>query len=192
MHLAGRFRSPRMTQITPELIQQAKSGQEAALAAVLAHMMPVIRSHAAAAVCPGLDLDDAVQEGIIGLFAAIRSYRSNEGTSFGTYAGRCVQNAIRTARRAAGRKKHGPLNQSVPLNEEDAAPGPEEIAIQNEQLQDTLQNIQTRLSAFEQAVLELFLNGYSYEQIGQALGRNPKSVENALSRLRRKLKEQRT
>ena len=173
-----------MTQITPELLQQAKAGQEAALAAVLAHMMPVIRSHAAAGVCPGLDLDDAVQEGIIGLFAAIRSYRPGEGAS-------CIQNAIRTARRAAGRKKHGPLNQSVPLSEEDTTPGPEELAIQNEQLQDTLQTIQTRLSPFEQEVLELFLSGCSYEQIAQALGRSPKSVENALSRLRRKLKEAR-
>ena len=179
-----------MTQITPELLQQAKAGQEAALAAVLAHMMPVIRSHAAAGVCPGLDLDDAVQEGIIGLFAAIRSYRPGEGASFGTYAGRCIQNAIRTARRAAGRKKHGPLNQSVPLSEE-TPPRPEELAIQNEQLQDTLQTIQTRLSPFEQEVLELFLSGCSYEQIAQALGRSPKSVENALSRLRRKLKEAR-
>lgn len=180
-----------MTQITPELLQQAKAGQEAALAAVLAHMMPVIRSHAAAGVCPGLDLDDAVQEGIIGLFAVIRSYRPGEGASFGTYAGRCIQNAIRTARRAAGRKKHGPLNQSVPLSEEDTTPGPEELAIQNEQLQDTLQTIQTRLSPFEQEVLELFLSGCNYEQIAQALGRSPKSVENALSRLRRKLKEAR-
>lgn len=180
-----------MAHITPELIQKAKDGEESALAAVLAHMMPTIRSHAVDGVCPGMDLDDAVQEGIIGLFAAIRGYRADEGAAFGTYASRCVQNAIRTARRTAGRKKHGPLNQSVPLSEEDAAPGPEELAIQNEQLQDTLQTIQTRLSPLEQEVLELFLSGCSYEQIAQILGRSPKSVENALSRLRRKLKDSR-
>lgn len=178
-----------MAKITQQLLLQAQEGQEVATAGILAHMMPVIRYRAAGGVCPGLDFDDAVQEGIIGLFHAIKSYSSAKGVSFESYASTCIQNAVISAQRAAGRKKHGPLNQSVPLEDVHQIPGPEELTIQNEQLQDTLNVIHTQLSELEQGVLELFLDGYSYEQIAQALNRTPKTVENALFRLRRKLKQ---
>ncbi len=180
-----------MSKITPELLRRAKAGQEAAVAGVLAQMMPAIRSRAADHVCPGMEFDDAVQEGIIGLFGAIKTYDPGRAASFETYAAACIQNAILSARRAAGRKKHGPLNQSVPLEDVHPTPGPEELAIQNERLQDTLDAIQSQLSDLERSVLELFLEGLSYEQIAKTLGRTPKTVENALTRLRRKLKKSR-
>lgn len=180
-----------MPHLTPSILAQAKAGQETAIAAVLAHMMPTLRHAAAQGVCPGLEYDDAVQEGIIGLFNAVKTYDSAKGAAFETYASTCIQNAVIAAQRAAGRKKHGPLNQSVPLQEAHLAPGPEETIIRNEQMESTLQAIHTRLSGFEQEVLALFINGNSYEQIAQQLGRTPKAVENALFRLRRKLRQAR-
>lgn len=178
-----------MPHLTPQLLQQAQAGQEAAVAAVLAQMMPALRRLAAQGVCPGLEYDDAVQEGIIGLFRAVKTFDAAKGAAFETYASTCMQNAVIAAQRAAGRKKHGPLNQSVPLQENHSSPGPEEIAIRNEQMSATFRAIHTRLSGFEQEVLALFLDGNSYEQIARQLGRDSKAIENALFRLRRKLRQ---
>ena len=92
------------------------------------------------------------------------------------------------ARRAAGRKKNAPLNQSLPLEDASPAPGPEELAIHREQPRATVADIQTRLSPFEREVLAAHLAGGSYRQIAWQLGCTPKAVENALARLRRKLR----
>lgn len=176
------------TSITPAQLQAARNGDETALAAILAREMPVIRRMARKAVRPGLDFDDAVQEGIIGLFSAIENYEENREVNFGTYAGVCVHNAILSARKAAGRKKHAPLNYSVPIPENQSTPGPEESAIASEQLALAMELARTRLSALEMTVLALHLEGLSYEQIAHTLGRTTKAVENALVRARRKLK----
>lgn len=107
-------------------------------------MMPAIRKGAAAAAAPGLDFDDAVQEGLIGLFHAVRSYRADKKVPFTAYAAACIANAQQDARRSATRKKHAPLNNSVPLPENSAAPGPEELAIANERCAAVLERINTR------------------------------------------------
>lgn len=180
-----------MPKFTPEILKKAQQGDETAVACVLAHMMPAIRRRALNSVCPGLESEDAVQEGIIGLFAAVKAYSFKKEVPFEAYAVACIQNAITTAQRAASRKKHGPLNQSVPLQDTHAAPSPEELAIQNEQFRDTMGNIQSQLSTFEYDVLALFLEGYRYDQIAGMLHRTPKAVENALFRLRKKLKQNR-
>ena len=104
-------------QMDDELLQQAQAGEESAIAALITAMMPAIRKGATAVAAPGLDFDDAVQEGLIGLFGL---------------AAACIANAQQDARRSATRKKHAPLNNSVPLPENSAAPGPEELAIANE------------------------------------------------------------
>ena len=119
-------------QMDDELLQQAQAGEESAIAALITAMMPAIRKGAAAAAAPGLDFDDAVQEGMIGLFHAVRSYRADKKVPFTAYAAACIANAQQDARRSATRKKHAPLNNSVPLPENSAAPGPEELAIANE------------------------------------------------------------
>ena len=98
-------------------IEQARNGDEQAIAGLIARQMPQIRSLAAKAVRPGLDFDDAVQEGIIGLFSALETFDAQKGAAFATYANVCVQNAIVSAVRAAGRSKHAPLNTSVPYTE---------------------------------------------------------------------------
>ena len=170
------------TEVTNSQICQAARGDETALAAVIARMLPSIRAEAVKAVCPGLEAEDAVQEGLIALLRAVQSYRAGQGP-FEPYARRCIANAIRDARRAAGRKKHQLLNESVELEQH-----PEEIAIRNEEYHLAMHNIHTRLSAFEKQVLLLFLDGYSYAAIAQKLAKPAKAVENAMVRVRRKLK----
>lgn len=104
-------------QMDDELLQQAQAGEESAIAALITAMMPAIRKGAAAVAAPGLDFDDAVQEGLIGLFHAVRSYRADKKVPFTAYAAACIANAQQDARRSATRKKHAPLNNSVPLPE---------------------------------------------------------------------------
>lgn len=176
------------TKVTNSQICQAARGDETALAAVIARMLPSIRAEAVKAVCPGLEAEDAVQEGLIALLRAVQSYRAGQGP-FEPYARRCIANAIRDARRAAGRKKHQLLNESVELEQQPASgQDPEEIAIRNEEYHLAMHNIHTRLSAFEKQVLLLFLDGYSYAAIAQKLAKPAKAVENAMVRVRRKLK----
>lgn len=97
-------------QMDDELLQQAQAGEESAIAALITAMMPAIRKGAAAVAAPGLDFDDAVQEGLIGLFHAVRSYRADKKVPFTAYAAACIANAQQDARRSATRKKHAPLN----------------------------------------------------------------------------------
>lgn len=171
-------------------IERAKNGDDAALAAIISKKMPVIRLYAHRAGRPGLDFDDAVQEGLIGLFNAINSYNTKGGASFATYSSSCIQNAIYSASRAAGRQKHAPLDNSVPLDQthRHAAPTPEEQAIANEQVALTLEKARATLSVYEKAVLGLAMEGYSNAHIAKALGKNTKSIENALLRARNKLR----
>ena len=169
-------------------IEQVKQGDEQALAAIIAKQMPMIRALAARAVCPGLDFDDAVQEGIIALFSAIESFDDTKGASFQTYANVCVQNAVNSAAKAVGRNKHAPLNTFVPLDETEAVQGPEELLLQSERYQLTVQNITQRLSELERQVLRLFLENQSYAAIAKRLSITEKAVGNALQRVRAKLK----
>ena len=151
-------------------------------------MMPAIRKGAAAAAAPGLDFDDAVQEGLIGLFHAVRSYRADKKVPFTAYAAACIANAQQDARRSATRKKHAPLNNSVPLPENSAAPGPEELAIANERCAAVLERINTQLSPLERGSLLASLEGHTAAQTAQLLHCTPKAVENALMRARKKLR----
>ena len=158
------------------------------LAALITAMMPAIRKGAAAVAAPGLDFDDAVQEGLIGLFHAVRSYRADKKVPFTAYAAACIANAQQDARRSATRKKHAPLNNSVPLPENSAAPGPEELAIANERCAAVLERINTQLSPLERGSLLASLEGHTAAQTAQLLHCTPKAVENALMRARKKLR----
>ncbi len=169
-----------------------RKGDEQAIAGLIAREMPAIRAAAARSICPGLEFDDAVQEGIIALFSAIGTYDEGRGASFSTYAAACVQNGIISARRAAGRQKHAPLNQSVSMEEADGIPGPEQTPEQaaeaNERFSRTMEGIATRLSTLERQVLLLFLDGASYSAIARRLQVPEKAVDNALQRVRAKLR----
>ena len=115
-------------QMDDELLQQAQAGEESAIAALITAMMPAIRKGAAAVAAPGLDFDDAVQEGLIGLFHAVRSYRADKKVPFTAYAAACIANAQQDARRSATRKKHAPLNNSVHAGDRKSLPLPTSAA----------------------------------------------------------------
>ncbi len=176
--------------LTREL-RRAKAGDEQALAALITRQMPLIRAIAARSVGPGLEFEDAVQEGLIALFFAMESYEEGRGAAFSTYASVCIQNAARDAARKAGRRKHAPLNSSVPLDDADGVPlgeGPAEAAEAREQYSETMQELETRLSLLEKQVLSLFLDGQPYSAIARRLAITEKAVDNALQRVRAKLK----
>lgn len=174
--------------ITPAQLQLARLGDETTQAAVITHFMPVIRRMASANAVQGLEREDAEQEGLIALFHAIDTYREGSAASFTTYAITCIRNGIADARIRAGRKKHQPLNQSVPLDEAQTTPSPEEQAVSREEYRTTVRLIRTGLSCVERQVLLLYLDGASYQAIARTLGISAKAVDNALRRVRTKLK----
>lgn len=179
-----------MQPVNEELLQAAQAGQETAIAALIARLMPVIRKGARDNRAPGLEFEDAVQEGLIGLFGAVRSYEAAKGP-FVPYAAACIVHAQQDARRAATRLKHAPLNESVPLTEDGPVPGqpdPAEQAIASETCARVLARIDTLLSPLERAALLASLDGCTAVQTACAVHRSPKSVENALARARRKLR----
>ena len=180
------------TLIEQDLPARAQQGDENALAALIARMMPAIRKGAAEYTAPGLDFEDAVQEGLIGLFHAVRGFDPATGQTFTAYAAASIRHAQQDARKAALRKKHAPLNFSVPLPDAeeptDTRPGPEELVLSGEQYADTLRRVQTELSDLERRVLMAGLEGKTPAQTAQALGLPAKNVANALARARRKLR----
>lgn len=139
----------------------------------------------------GLDHDDFTQEGFIGLLDAIRGFDPERGVSFKTFASVCIRNRLNKQLAAVQAKKHSALNQSIPLDEMSAAEtsgNPEMLLLQKEKQLEVNQQIKALLSSFEKETLLLYLEGYSYENISSKLGVTRKSVDNALVRIRKKLK----
>lgn len=142
----------------------------------------------------GGDSEDLIQEGMIGLLSAIRSFRPEEGTAFRTYAEICIRNRIHTAVKMAARGKHSPLNGSISIDspvfqesgESSPAEDPENMLIGREERRARMRLLREKLSTFEKTVLELYLNGLSCREIALQTARSPKSVDNAIQRIRRK------
>ncbi len=178
--------------ITPQLLELARRGDETAQAAIITRLLPGIRRVAADSTVPGLEREDAEQEGLIALFRAIESYRPQEEVTFETYAMCCVRNGITDARLRAGRKKHQPLNHSLPLEDSaPAIPGPEQQAVDREQYHATVRILRSGLTPTERRVLLLRLDGGDYRTIARKLNISVKAVDNALTRVRAKLKNRR-
>ena len=157
----------------------------------------------------GADSDDLIQEGMIGLFKAVRDFDSGRDASFFTFADLCISRQMYTAVQASRRQKHIPLNTYISLyatarenageNEEDAVlvnilarqseQSPEEMVIDRENLEQLEKIIEKELSGFEKQVLDLYLTGMRYTQIAKVLGRDEKSTDNALQRIKNKLKK---
>ena len=143
--------------------------------------------------------------GMVGLLAAIREYDSSKAAVFRTYAEVCIKNRLFSVIKAAARDKHTPLNNSVsfetPLFSGNGdrfayhAPGrqvedPEEIFLSRESFRERMETLMGQLSGFEASVLRLYLNGLSYSEIAAEVNKSPKSVDNAVQRIRRKLAQQ--
>ena len=150
----------------------------------------------------GAGNEDIIQEGMIGLFKAVRDFSSERGVSFKTFADVCVTRQIITAVKNANRQKHAPLNFYVSLNKPafdnddsgigdliacDRTSNPEDIIISKENADKFGAEMNRILSQFELLVLSLYLQGYSYTDIAKAIGKDSKSVDNALQRIKKKI-----
>lgn len=143
----------------------------------------------------GADQEDLIQEGMIGLHKAIRSYRPDSDATFATFAALCIKTQVLTAIKNASRKKHSPLNSYISIDHStdqttditDNTTNPEKILITREDMASLEYIVATALSPKESAILTHFLAGHTYAQIAAALSTTPKSVDNALYRIRRKV-----
>jgi len=147
----------------------------------------------------GGDSEDLIQEGMLGLLSAIRTYDPNKGTKFSTYAEYCIRRRIYNAIKLASGNKHTPLNSYISLEssqlEENSAPStyhlrvPEDFVIAREQAGEVEKLLYGALSKFESSVLELFLEGTTYKEMAAKLGKSDKSIDNAVQRIRKKLSQ---
>ena len=193
----------RFDQLTDEeIVALAQSNDDAALTYLLDKYKNFVRSKARSYFLIGADHEDIVQEGMIGLFKAIRDFKPTRLSSFRAFAELCVKRQIITAIKTATRQKHFPLNSYVSLNKplydeesdrtlldviEGRVTNPEDLFISQEELERIQNEISTTLSPLEQQVLAAFLNGKSYQEIAEMLDRHVKSIDNALQRVKRKL-----
>ena len=192
-----------------ELILRLRDGEEAITDYIMDKYKNMVRSKAKSMYILGADREDLIQEGMIGLFKAVRDYDTGRDASFFTFADLCVSRQIYTAIQAAGRQKHMPLNTYVSLYA-DGADGedglreaergllestasrleqnPEELLIDRENVKRLEEVMEKELSSFEKQVLDLYLTGMKYSQIARVLGKDDKSTDNALQRIKAKLK----
>ena len=151
----------------------------------------------------GGDSEDLTQEGMVGLMNAVREFDASKEASFRTFAEICIRNRLYSVLRAAARDKHAPLNQSVPLdtpffdsNSYTSGPrnlaqrNPEDDLIDREHTKSLLSGVRKQLSEFEAKILGYYLDGLSCREIAQTVGKSPKSVDNAVQRIRRKVAQQ--
>lgn len=185
------------------LVAIARTGDNQPMEILLNRYKALVRQKASALYILGADSDDVIQEGMIGLFKAIRDYKPDLGASFATFANRCISAQITDAVRQASRQKHRPLNESISLQNllypEDSdrlAPAhdipspkddPEQHLLSQEESDQLLDYLNVQLTELERQVIRLFMLGHSYRSIASELHCSPKRVDNALTRIRRKL-----
>lgn len=190
-----------------ELIVRLRDGERQITDYIMDKYKNLVRSKAGSMYILGADRDDLIQEGMIGLFKAIRDYDSGRDASFFTFADLCISRQMYTAVQAAGRQKHAPLNTYISLyadvgeksDSEDmelihslisqAEKNPEDLLIDKENVEHLEKMIERELSSFEKQVLDLYLTGMKYTQIAKVLGKDEKSTDNALQRIKAKLKK---
>jgi len=186
------------------LIALAKQGDATAYDRIVRRYYGFVRLKASSYFLTGGDSDDLIQEGLVGLYKAVRDYRTDRESSFRNFAELCITRQIITAVKTATRNKHMPLNQyvsfsSTPATAMDGEPTLDEIipgptvhdpvnqVISSEEIQSLVACLSTALSELESRVLSLYLDGNSYEQIGERIGCDTKTVDNALQRVKRKV-----
>lgn len=183
-----------------ELISRFKNGESEILDYLMEKYKNMVRKKARTMFLIGGENDDLIQEGMIGLFKAVRDYQPDRDAAFQTFASICVDRQIYNAIQSSNRQKHQPLNSYISLSEQDGeneehlednwGENPESIIIDQENVQDLEQEITATLSPMENQVLEYYLAGNGYGEIAQIMGKTPKSIDNALQRIRIKIREQ--
>jgi RNA polymerase sporulation-specific sigma factor len=190
-----------------DLILAAQAGDERASCVLVTKYRSFVRCKARSYFLAGADRDDVVQEGMIGLYKAIRDFRPERQTSFRSFAELCVTRQLITAIKTASRQKHTPLNTYVSLHRPAAAEDegdrvlsdilaarevcdPAEVVISAWEAASIKEGFVGALSGFESDVLRLYVDGSSYSEIADQLGRHSKAVDNALQRVKRKVELQ--
>ena len=193
-----------MEKTDEELLQESRNGSTEAEELLLKRYTVVVKREVRFLFLVGAETEDLMQEAMIGLIKAIREFNPEEKASFHTYATSCIRNQIRSAIRAANRKKHQPLNEYLSFyTDSEEIDGqtllqrftsgreadPEQILIRKEEQKEQDERIRTSLSPMERKVALYYLEGMSYARIAEQLGKSERSVNNALTRIRRKLKQ---
>ena len=186
------------------LVALAKRGSADAYERLIKRYRGFVRLKASSYFLLGGDSEDLIQEGLVGLYKAIRDFRTDRESSFRNFAELCITRQIITAVKTASRNKHAPLNQYISFAQSPAASGeavttledilpgpisdqPAERVIASEELSALVSCLSSVLSELESGVLSLYLDGHSYEQIGERLECDTKTVDNALQRVKRKV-----
>jgi RNA polymerase sporulation-specific sigma factor len=186
------------------LVLRARNGDDAALDALIRRYTGFVRLKASSYFLAGGESDDLIQEGLVGLYKAVRDFRVDKETSFRSFAELCITRQIITAIKAATRFKHQPLNGYVSFSQTpagqddsdctlgDALPGPgvddpAVCVISTEELQSLVFALGTGLSPLESDALRLYMEGLSYEEMSEELGCDTKTIDNALQRVKRKV-----
>jgi RNA polymerase sporulation-specific sigma factor len=190
-----------------QLVIRARSGDSRSMDTLIRRYTGFVRLKASSYFLAGGDSEDLIQEGLIGLYKAVRDFRSDKETSFRSFAELCITRQIITAIKTATRFKHAPLNQYVsfsqtPAGQEsegdctlgDALPGsmvdePSIVVISTEELQSLVFCLGTGLSKLEADALRLYLEGWSYEEMADELSVDTKTIDNALQRVKRKIQQ---
>lgn len=185
-----------------ELIEKAQNGDENAIEKLLSSFKPLVNKIARSYFLTGGDIEDLVQEGMIGLYKAIKTFKKGKTASFMTYAGTCVKNQIQTAVRIASSEKNMVLSTALPIDSKESfddeeeeieivlpspLPKPDEKVENKENFETITKQIVKSLSQLELKILISYLKGYNYSEIAQQNNISKKSVDNALSRIKNKL-----
>ena len=184
-----------------KLCELTHSGDRNAEEILVSRYTRLVRQLARPFYLAGGDSDDLIQEGMIGLIYGVREYDSQRAAAFRTFAETCIRNRLYSAVRAASRDKHTPLNQSIPLEipffdsrttssigtPQISQVNPEDLIIGREDARDKLRGVRKQLSEFEAKILGYYLDGLTTKEMAEAVNRSPKSVDNAVQRVRKKI-----
>lgn len=172
-----------------ELVELAQQGDDRAFAMLVAQCEPMLHAQVARFRLPYADAEDMEQEGLLGLLAAVRTFRAEGGASFRTYAAVCVRNRLLSAVRRYAAQGETPLSEeALPVTAwQQSAVDPAALVVEQESAALLLAQLQKRLTQREYAVFLRYLDGFSYSEIASGLQMSPKSVDNTLQRVRRKL-----
>lgn len=187
-----------------QLIEQLRSGDSGVMDYILDKYKPLVRKKANAVFLIGGETDDLIQEGMIGLFKAVRDYDGGKEASFFSFAELCITRQLYKAVEASNRKKHAPLNTYISFYSETGEEGhslaetlttggmgdPEQMIIDQENLKQFWDGLRKHLSPMEQQVLDEYLQGNNYQQIAEHMNKPPKTIDNALQRIKTKVRQE--
>lgn len=186
-----------------KIIEAYRGGEESAIDFICQKYKPLVLKKARSMYLAGGETDDLIQEGMVGLFKAIRDFVPEKQVTFYHFAQLCIARQIQKAVEASNRKKNQPLNAYISISDAEqsdetwsqelvqsmAPVNPEQLLIDTENVRQTRELVMNSLSPLEKEVLELYLQGYDYRSIARMLNRPDKGIDNALQRIRQKVKK---